>query len=256
MVEGVLYIARGSKYVEAAVESARSVRRVTPGIPIAIATDGPAPAEFDHTIPLTESDGYRAKIVGMIASPFERTLMLDVDTYAASDLSEVFRLLDAFDVAAAHAPKRISLRVTLPLADIPDSFPELNTGVIAYRKNERVRRLLQAWLEEYDRLGWLDQPAFRRVLYTATDVRLAVLPPEFNLGFWKAGYYNQHVRVLHGWAGTEMYERIAAVLNEPVTSRGYRGVFAGGAVLDAQAEVVGRFPEKRRRWRSKLKNAG
>ena len=252
MVEGVLYIARGSKYVEAAVESARSVRRVTPEIPIAIATDGPAPAEFDHTIPLTESDGYRAKIVGMIASPFERTLMLDVDTYAVSDLSELFRILDAFDVAAAHAPNR----VVLPLDDIPDSFPELNTGVIAFRKNEPVRRLLQAWLEEYDRLGWLDQPAFRHVLYTATDVRLAVLPPEFNLGFWKAGYYNQHVRVLHGWAGTEMYERIAAVLNDPVTSRRYRGVFAGGAVLDAQVEVVGRFPEKRRRWRSKLKNAG
>jgi hypothetical protein len=255
MVEGVLYIARGAKYVEAALESASSVRRVTPGIPIAIATDAPAPAEFDHTIPLTEPDGYRAKIVGMIASPFERTLMLDVDTYAASDLSEVFRLLDAFDVAAAHAPKRISLRVTLPFADIPDSFPELNTGVIAFRKNERVAMLLQAWLEEYDRLGWLDQPAFRHVLYKATDVRLAVLPPEFNLGFWKAGYYNQRVRILHGWAGRETHERVAAVLNEPVTSRRYRGVFAAGALFDREANVVGRFPEKLRRWRSKRKKA-
>src|SRR5262245_13975298 len=125
MVEGVLYIARGGKYVEAAVESARSVRRVTPGIPIAIATDGPAPAEFDEAIPIDEPDGHRAKIVGMIASPFERTLMLDVDTYAVSDLSELFRILDAFDVAAAHAPNR----VVLPLDDVPDSFPELNTGV-------------------------------------------------------------------------------------------------------------------------------
>jgi Nucleotide-diphospho-sugar transferase len=255
MVEGLLYIAHGSKYVEAAVGSARSVRRVTPGMPIAIATDGPAPAEFDEAIPIDEPDGYRAKIVGMLNSPFDRTLMLDVDTYAAADLSEVFQVLDQFDVAAAHASKRVSLRVSLPLDDVPESFPELNTGVIAFRKNEPVRRLLQAWLEEYDRLAWLDQPAFRRVVYKATDVRLAVLPPEFNLGFWKAGYYNQRVRILHGWASGETYERVAAALNEPVTSRRYRGVFISGALFNKQAEVVDRFPEKVRRWRSKLKQA-
>jgi hypothetical protein len=256
MVEGVLYIARGGKYLEAALESARSVRQVTPGVPIAIATDGPAPAGFDEAIPIDEPDGYRAKIVGMIASPFERTLMLDVDTYAAADLSEVFRVLDAFDVAAAHAPKRVSLRVSLPLDDVPDSFPELNTGVVAFRKNERVRQLLQGWLEEYDRLAWLDQPPFRRVLYKATNVRLAVLPPEFNLRFWKTGYYNQHVRILHGWAGRETYERVAAVLNEPATIRRYRGVFTDGALLDKQAEVVDRFPEKLHRRRSKLRKTG
>ena len=106
MVEGLLYIAHGSKYVEAAVGSARSVRRVTPGMPIAIATDGPAPAEFDEAIPIDEPDGYRAKIVGMLNSPFDRTLMLDVDTYAAADLSEVFQVLDQFDIAAAHARRR------------------------------------------------------------------------------------------------------------------------------------------------------
>ena len=106
MAEGVLYIARGDRYVEAAVQSAQSVRRVNPGIPIAIATDGPAPAEFDEAIALTEADGYRAKILGMIASPFDRTLMLDVDTYVVGEISEVFGILDAFDVAAAHAPQR------------------------------------------------------------------------------------------------------------------------------------------------------
>src|SRR5262249_37484843 len=138
MVEGVLYIARGDKYVDAAVESARSVRRGT-RVPIAIATDNDAPAlaECDHALPLTETGGYRAKILGMIASPFDRTLMLDVDTYAAADLSELFEVLDNFDVAAAHAPNR----VVLPLDDIPDSFPELNTGVISLRRSEPVRRL-------------------------------------------------------------------------------------------------------------------
>ena len=52
------------------------------------------------------------------------------------------------------------------------------------------------------------------------------------------------MRILHGWAGRETYERVAAVLNEPVTGRRYRGVFTGGALLDEQAEVVGPPPRE------------
>ena len=165
MVEGVFYVARGDKYLKAAVGSARFVRRVCPGIAIAIASDGPVPAGFDQAVAIDEPDGFRAKIVGMLASPFERTLFLDGDTYVVGDLSEVFRILDAFDIAAAHDPNRAAL----PLDDVPDSFAELNTGVIAYRRNDRVERLLHAWLDEYDLLlpqkaASRDQPSFRRAL--------------------------------------------------------------------------------------------
>jgi hypothetical protein len=248
MADGVLYVARGDRYLEAAVESARSVRATMPAARIAIATDGPAPDGFDEAIPLAEPDGYRAKILGMIASPFDRTLFLDVDTYLAVDVSELFDVLEFFDVAAAHAP----LRVTLPLDEVPDAFPELNTGVIAFRREERVQRLLQAWLDDYGRLAPLnpvskDQLSFRRALYSATDVRLAVLPSEFNLRFWKAGYYNQRVRILHGWGDPDTHRAVAAALNEPVTSHRYRGFFTGEALLDKQGAVVGRFPKKPKR---------
>ncbi|HZO61948.1 MAG TPA: hypothetical protein VFB35_03105 [Gaiellaceae bacterium] len=244
MADGVLYVACGDRYVEAAAASARSVRAVMPGVPIALGTDGPAPDGFDQVVPVAEPDGYRAKIRGMLASPFDRTLALDADTYAAADVSEAFGVLDEFDVAAAHAPNR----VTLDLDDVPDSFPELNTGVIAFRRNERVQRLLEAWLEEYDRLApqkppSKDQPSFRRALYRA-DVRPAVLPPEFNLRFWMAGFHNQPVRILHGWADADTYARVAALLNERATSRRHRAVFAGRTLLDERAEVVGRFPER------------
>lgn len=250
MSDGVLYVAQGERYLEAAVQSAKSVRRATPDVRIAIATNSPAPAEFDDAIALSEPDSYRAKIVAMIASPFDRTLLIDVDTYVAADVSEAFRILDAFDVAAAHDPNRASL----PLDDVPDSFSELNTGVIAYRRNEQVGRLLHTWLNEYDRLAPLeptsyDQPSFRRSLYQATDVRLAVLPSEFNLRFWKAGFHNQRVRILHGWGSTETYEKVAALLNEQVTSRLHQAVVIGYAVVGERAEVVGRFPEKPERIR-------
>jgi hypothetical protein len=248
MADGVLYVARGGRYLEAAVESARSVREAMPAARIAIATAEPAPDEFDETIPLTEPDGYRAKILGMIASPFDRTLFLDADTYVAADVSELFRLLDTFDVAAAHAP----VRVTVPLDDVPDAFPELNTGVIAFRRAGNVERLWQAWLDEYDRLAPLkpkskDQLSFRRAMYSATDVRLAVLPTEFNLRFWKAGYYNQRVRIVHGWGDPATHRAVAATLNEPVTSHRYRGLFTGNALLDRHGAVAGHFPRKPKR---------
>ena len=252
MADGVLYVARGDRYLEAAVQSARSVRRVSPAVPIAIACDAPAPVEFDEAVALTEPDGYRAKILGLLASPFERTLLLDVDTYAVADVFEVLAVLDVFDVAAAHAPNRVALQ----LDDVPDSFPELNTGVIALRRTEAVQRFLHAWLDEYDRMLPLkppskDQPSFRRALYRTADVRLAVLPSEFNVRFWKAGYYNQPVRILHGWGDTATYEQVAAVLNDPVKNRRYRGVFIGRTLLDKSAEAAGRFPEKPERWQRK-----
>ena len=146
----------------------------------------------------------------MIASPFDRTLFLDVDTYAAGDLSELFTLLDAFDVAAAQAP----ISVSFPLDGVPDAFPELNTGVIAFRRADNVTRFLQAWLAEYDR--WrrtrrISPPSVGGLL--DEGVRLAVLPPEFNLRFWMAGYHNQPVRILHGWGTRPTYRAVAALLN-------------------------------------------
>ena len=248
MADGVLYVARGHRYLEAAQISARSVRAVTPGVAIAIATDDPGATGFDEVVPLTEPDGYRAKVVGMLASPFERTLFLDADTYAAADLAELFELLDAFDLAAAHAPNRVAME----LDDVPAAFPELNTGVIAFRRNAAVQRFLHGWLDEYDRLQPLrppseDQPAFRRAVYVASDLRLAVLPPEFNVRFGMAGFLNQRARILHGPGDEEDYRAVAAVLNDGVTSWRHRGVFIGRTFFDDRARVVGRFPPKQAR---------
>jgi hypothetical protein len=252
MADGVLYVACGDRYVESAAQSARSVRAVTPGIRIAIATDGAVPDAFDEVVPLTEPNGYRAKIVGMIASPFDRTLFLDVDTYAAGDLSELFTLLDAFDVAVAQAP----IRISFPLDGVPDAFPELNTGVIAFRRAGNVERFLQAWLHEYDSLEtWMDQPSFRQVMYATRDVRSAVLTPEFNLRFWKAGYHNQPVRILHGWGDEATYRSVAALLNGRSMSWRYRAVFVDRTVLDDRARVVGRFPKRQKRFRPKARRA-
>jgi hypothetical protein len=247
VTDGVLYVALGPRYLEAARCSARSVRSVTPGVPvaIAIATGEPLPTGFDAVVSLAEADGYRAKILGTLASPFDRTLFLDADTYAAGDVGGLFQLLDAFDVAAAHAPNRVAL----PLDDVPDAFPELNTGVVAFRRSAVVEGFLRGWLEEYDRLKPLrprsqDQPAFRRALYTASDIRFTALPTEFNVRFGMAGFYNQRARILHGPGDEDDYRAVAALLNDHARSWRHRGVFIGRTLFDEHARIVGRFPKK------------
>jgi hypothetical protein len=241
---GALYIVVGDGYEEAAVRSAQSLQRVMPDIPIAVATDGRIGGPFNHHVPLSETDGYRAKIVGARQTPFERTLILDVDTYVLADISDVFDLLDNFHMALAHAPGRMSLAFD----DVPAAFPEFNTGVIAYRRNEVTTSVLDDWLREYDRLafsgGAQDQPSFRRVVYRESALRIATLAPEYNQRFWMAGFFVPPIRILHGWARESDYRRVAAAMNEP--SEGDCAVFAGGRVYNSHGKKVDDF---RSRWR-------
>ncbi|EHK02479.1 hypothetical protein HRED_04318, partial [Candidatus Haloredivivus sp. G17] len=48
------------------------------------------------------------KIQYMDKSPFNKTLLLDTDTLIVDDITELFDLLEQFDIAFAHNPKRIS----------------------------------------------------------------------------------------------------------------------------------------------------
>jgi hypothetical protein len=241
---GVLYVVVGGRerYTEAAVRSAESLRRVMPGVSIAVASDRAIDGPFDQFIPLSEEDGFRAKIIGAAQTPFERTVILDVDTYVLTDFSDVFKLLDRFDVALAHAPNRL----TLALDDVPVSFPEFNTGVIVYRRTDPVFALLSDWLREYDALSELDppskdQPAFRRAAYRASGLQIAALAPEFNLRFEMAGVINQPVRILHGWESEAGYRRVAEAMKTPPADWSYRAVFAGGRVYDRQGKRVSDF---------------
>lgn len=234
-------MAIGEPYLEAATVSARSLRAVMPSLELAVASDLPVPAVFDRAIAIEERDGHRAKPVAMLKSPFSRTLFLDADTYVVADVSDAFRLLDRFDLAAAHAPNRVSL----PLSDVPEALPELNTGVIAFRRNRRVRALLSAWLTEYDRLPQdrpvKDQPAFRSAVYHARRVRVATLPPELNLRFLMGGYHNQSVRILHAWASLDTYRHVAELLNSRITVWHHSAAFVGGKLFAPPGIEVGDF---------------
>ena len=133
MNNGVIYIATGDRYIDEAIVSAKSLKHNSPGIPVTILTSKLIDCScFDREI-LIESPAYnwQDKISQMYASPYKKTLFIDTDTFICADISHTFSLLDKFDLAAVHATFRENI---YQVKGVPESFPEMNTGVILYKK--------------------------------------------------------------------------------------------------------------------------
>jgi hypothetical protein len=232
---GVLYIATGPRHAAEACESASSVKRWMPGLHISVFSDVAFQTpDVDRWI-IIENAARRMidKVRYLPSSPYERTIYLDADTYVCGDICELFSLLEKFDLAAAHAPYRAVYRVS----GVPDCFPELNCGVLVFRRSEGVRRLFGRWLEIYQQamrseIQWLhpaqnslmhgdlnDQPAFREAVYLS-DLRIATLTPEYNCRFQFPGYLHTGVKVLHGRSTN--VGRVLAELNASTLPRVHR----------------------------------
>jgi len=189
--QGVVYIATGAASVGAARASAASVRRTNPKLPVALFTNAESLEDpslrgaFDG-IASVANPHRRSKVDCLSATPFERTLYLDADIRVYADLSEVFALLERFDIALAHAHSRNRERNTAPWRiELPGAFPQLNGGVIAYRASSSVLELLGGWRDAFHSAGFhKDQVTLRELLWLS-DLRIATLPPEYNVRYLK-----------------------------------------------------------------------
>lgn len=179
--QGVIYVATGAKYLKEAIQSANSVQRVMPGLPMTLFTDQDVPSgTFDQVILVDGSgQGRPAKIRSMAASPYDETLFLDTDTWMCQPCYDAFWPLNKFDIAVAHEVYRNEY----DFERFPDSFPALNTGVVVYRKSPQTDAFFQSWerayLDVFRHKRPADQPAFRHTLYHS-DLMHYILPPEFN----------------------------------------------------------------------------
>lgn len=202
---GVIYVAAGPEFVEEAVASARSLRASNPSVPVAIYTDqdvGSYHDVFDIVRlienPTRDSDD---KIRGIADSPFEKTVFIDTDTRILRDITDLKGLLDRFDLAVAFDP----IRSDQDQPSIPECFPTFNSGVLAYKRNDKTGKLFDDWLVAFRTQPpepgktRRDQPPFRKVMYNS-DVRYAVLPEEYNLRviFPHMVGGNAYVKILHG----------------------------------------------------------
>ncbi len=190
---GILYIATGKKYIKAAVNSAKSVLRFCPQIPTHLFANWKecgfnfekSPYPF-ASVDVVANPHRRSKIDYLTSTPFERTLYLDTDTAVNTDVQDLFRILDRFDVALCHAHRRNEfVRTRNWRLDLPNAFPQYNSGVFLFRKMPEVILFLESWKESFKEAGFPQDQVTLRELLWSSDLRLATLPPEYNVRFMK-----------------------------------------------------------------------
>ncbi|HEX5224972.1 MAG TPA: hypothetical protein VFW29_07565 [Solirubrobacteraceae bacterium] len=229
---GIMYSAFGAKYIAEAVESARSSLRRNHVPHLLFAAEEPEEVPDGLTVVRFEqisSDPFVDRIANMRRSPFERTIYLDSDTYLIDDITDVFAVLDRYEMALSHANYR-----GLQDPEVPRAFSEFNCGVVAWRAGERTSTFLQSWEETYR--TWLghdvlpgqmgaanpsrspigDQPAFRRCAWEHA-MKICVLPPEYNLRLGYRTTVVDRVHLIHGRFGD--YERLAERMNRKIVPR-------------------------------------
>lgn len=205
---GIVYAAVGERHLRRLKTSLASLTKVMPEIPITLFTDVPVvDLRWENIIVEPSEIQFMDKILAMQRSPYDRTVFLDADTYVCYDFSDVFSILDRFDMAVAHDTYRMYVcdfeRVREIAYQIPESFPFLNSGVIAFRRSKIVVEFFQNWKTIHERntnvvpSGGGDQLAFREALYFS-DLRFSALAHEYNCRFVTPVFVNERVKILHG----------------------------------------------------------
>ncbi len=198
MTDGILYKATGQKYVDEAINSAKSVNKNTPELDTALVTDNDIDSDvFDHVI---INSGLRKDVSSSILSPsdspFDRTLYLDTDTHVFADISDLFAVLDDYDLAVTISGDR------RPLPGKPEPYREFNTGVILYKCSKKANNFLSLWDETYweyrneqDIIS--NQPAFSLAVHES-DLNVFILPREYNCFVNSIGFLAFDAKILHG----------------------------------------------------------
>ena len=202
MSKGVLYIASGEAYIEEATVSAESLKRHNPSLPVTLYTNEDVDYEiFDDIVYVEKSlENWGDSILSDIHFPYDKNLYLDADTFILDDITELFKVLDTTNLCLAHDYSRGRYNSEMYNnidCDIPSTFPEYNTGVMAYNKCQEIKNLFNFWNGKYfsydhDR----NQPAFRISLYES-DTQFVTIPPEYNFRTDRIGYACGKIKILH-----------------------------------------------------------
>jgi hypothetical protein len=217
---GVIYVASGDKSLEEAQASLATLRATNPGLEAMLLTDQDPPqaALWDKVMvdPALKGLRNRAKL-HMDRAPWEKCLFLDTDTRVCGDLSAAFTLLDRFDFAGEHGHGGHHYEYP----GLPTAFPEVNSGVLLWRRNECTAALFAKWRELYDAdeqeyagRRW-DQKSLRIAVWLS-DVRFVNLPRAYNLMPYFPSALEGRVYIAHGrsMANLERLEERMAVSDE------------------------------------------
>lgn len=213
MEKGVIYCASGNKYLEEAKSSVESLKKHN-NVHVTIFTDqeNVDTEIFDNIIKIEPTNNhFQERISYLLDSPYKKTLYIDTDTYITGNIESLFDLLDRFDVLMRQNQNREHFVDDKKLdLDVPEGFPEYQCGIIGYRDNSKVRRLIENWYERYSEyldsdldleFNTADQPFFRKALYENNEIQIGTLPSEYNcMASFGCGHVQKSVKIFH-WAG-------------------------------------------------------
>ncbi len=241
---GIYCVAFGEQARGCARRMMESAKRHMPDIPIALcAAEAIGPEDVLIVQPDRDIGGRRAKLAAYELAPAEwkAVLYLDADTEVVAPIYPFFEWVeDGWDLVITKDPhlmdtmrsyarrNNASDMAALKEAIHTHNALQLNGGVWAFGRNERVAAFFQRWQSEYERHLQRDQGALIRALY-ADPLKVWILGNEWNT-FPK---YEEGITT-------------AGLMHYPGEARRWKGLIPGRIDSEAAWEAVRRFEASRR----------
>lgn len=209
MKNGIIYIVFGNKSLEEFRVSIKSLRKIHPKVHITLFSDRLLNNEYVDDNRIINVSGTRIKQDHLFDSPYENTLYIDATSGVVGAVTDLFDMLNRFDLGVIHDIVRKNKRhasMYPEYATVPDAFPEFSGGILLFRKCRAVEKFFRAWRKNfkiwYDLTNeHRDQPSLRVSLWQCQDLRIFTLPLEYSIRTKK--YHNIIPRVFHFHEMTE-----------------------------------------------------
>ena len=106
----------------------------------------------------------------------------------------MFNLLDRFELVTKISVHYLSKR----FSDVPDAFPELTGGYMAWKKTSEIEKLFLDILDLVTRRsGGTDEPFIRKALYHS-NVRYSVIQNDYCVNYGHPQYLFGKAKIIHG----------------------------------------------------------
>lgn len=208
---GVVYISTGDECYQECLGSVRSLKRHNPDLSVTLYTDQKEVDSIYDNHVVIEQPHYSMvdKMCNIWKTPYDETLFIDTDTYITGSLDEYFDVLEYCDFAGTIESARGWWYEGE--MDIPRGLCDINGGVLCFKNTPAVMSALRQWHSEFEETaGWLkkygpgkwyvtnDQPSLRKLIWTNRDIRVAILPDEYNaLRLFGTRLWGQ-AKIVHG----------------------------------------------------------
>lgn len=161
------------EYVQTINSSVARLKLHSPMLPVAVFTNAAisdtelASYAFDQVIRIAEATvlpgrQWWTRLIHLNHTPFEYTLLIDSDRAVCGDVSDIFRLLEGYDMLGVPA----------------GIYPAFDNGVIAYKKGPLLNTLIASWMREQTAFGQDrdDQHTLARAIDGTPNVSVGMLP--------------------------------------------------------------------------------